>query len=128
LEVDVDGPAREDLANAVCTCVTGVLETLKPEYRDSIRAVDLEGRELRGFATDAGITAHNAAVRLHRAREARDRRLHQRAEPARATDALTPRARAPAERSALQTFTRRCGGGNVALQSPYSRLTVMRRR
>jgi RNA polymerase sigma-70 factor (ECF subfamily) len=66
----------EEPARAVCACVSGVLATLKPEYQAPVRAVDLEGRELRAFAAEAGVTPNNAAVRLHRAREALRRRLH----------------------------------------------------
>jgi RNA polymerase sigma-70 factor, ECF subfamily len=76
-ERDSATPPDAELERAVCTCVTGVLETLKPEYRDSIQAVDLDGRDLQTFATDAGITRSNAAVRLHRARESLGRRLRQ---------------------------------------------------
>jgi RNA polymerase sigma factor (sigma-70 family) len=65
----------DELMREVCECVSGVLETLKPEYQASIRAVDLDGRELRAFALETGITPNNAAVRLHRAREALARRL-----------------------------------------------------
>ena len=61
-----DGPLLE----AVCGCVTGLVDTLKPELADIIRGVDLGGVPLRGYAADAGITANNAAVRLHRARQA----------------------------------------------------------
>jgi RNA polymerase sigma-70 factor (ECF subfamily) len=55
--------------------VTGVLETLKPEYQAPIRAIDLDGGDLRSFARQAGVTPNNAAVRLHRARESLARRL-----------------------------------------------------
>jgi RNA polymerase sigma-70 factor (ECF subfamily) len=65
-----DEPARE-----VCRCVSGVLETLRPEYQAPIRAVDLGGRDVRGFADEAGITPNNAAVRLHRARRTLAERL-----------------------------------------------------
>jgi len=61
-----DGPLLE----AVCGCVTGLVDTLKPELADIIRGVDLGGVPLRGYAARAGITANNAAVRLHRARQA----------------------------------------------------------
>jgi RNA polymerase sigma-70 factor (ECF subfamily) len=60
----------EEAARTVCACVAGVLGTLKPEYRGAVQAVELEGRELRAFAGDLGITPNNAAVRLHRGREA----------------------------------------------------------
>jgi RNA polymerase sigma factor (sigma-70 family) len=61
-------PDRE-LEAAVCACVMGLLDTLKPEYGAAIRRVDLEGASVRDYAEEAGITPGNAGVRLHRARE-----------------------------------------------------------
>jgi len=63
------------LLEAVCGCVTGLVETLKPDLADVIRNVDLGGVPLRAYATRAGVTANNAAVRLHRARQALGRQL-----------------------------------------------------
>jgi RNA polymerase sigma-70 factor, ECF subfamily len=54
----------------ICQCVTALLENLKPEYRDAIQAVDLDDGSMADLATRARITANNAAVRVHRAREA----------------------------------------------------------
>lgn len=54
----------------ICGCVSGLLETLKPEYRQALSAVDLEDRSLADLADEAGISSNNAAVRVHRAREA----------------------------------------------------------
>lgn len=47
-----------------------LLGNVKPEYRDAIQTIDLEEGSLANLATRAGITANNAAVRVHRAREA----------------------------------------------------------
>jgi RNA polymerase sigma-70 factor (ECF subfamily) len=58
-----------ELEAAVCACVMGLLDTLKPEYAAAIRQVDLEGASVRSYAEEAGITPTNAGVRLHRARE-----------------------------------------------------------
>ena len=63
------------LLEAVCGCVTGLVATLKPELADIVRGVDLGGVPLRAYAARAGITANNAAVRLHRARQALGRQL-----------------------------------------------------
>jgi RNA polymerase sigma-70 factor (ECF subfamily) len=63
------------LLEAVCGCVTGLVDTLKPELAAVIRDVDLGGVALRVFAARAGITPNNAAVRLHRARQALGRQL-----------------------------------------------------
>jgi RNA polymerase sigma-70 factor (ECF subfamily) len=65
----------EDAARTVCACIHNVLGTLKPEYEGALRAVDLDGGELRAFARDAGISPNNAAVRLHRSRQALRKRL-----------------------------------------------------
>ena len=54
----------------ICRCVSGLLEVLKPEYRDALQTVDLEERSLADLAGKAGISSNNAAVRVHRAREA----------------------------------------------------------
>jgi len=63
-------PEDQDLFRAICTCVGGVIETLKPEYADLLRRVDLEGASAPEAARATGITANNAGVRLHRARTA----------------------------------------------------------
>lgn len=59
-----------ELKDEICQCVSGLLETLKPEYRDALRIVDLDEGSLNDLAIKAGITSGNAAVRVHRAREA----------------------------------------------------------
>ena len=43
---------------------------MKPEYRDALRIVDLDDGPLSELAAASGITAENAAVRVHRARKA----------------------------------------------------------
>jgi RNA polymerase sigma-70 factor (ECF subfamily) len=69
--------ASEDpeLKGAVCACVGELLPTLKPEYADMVRQVDLEERSVPDVAREAGITANNAGVRLHRARQALKKQL-----------------------------------------------------
>ena len=51
-------------------CLYKVLPTLKPEYSDVLRRVDLRGAPPRRVAEDLGIGANNVRVRLHRARQA----------------------------------------------------------
>ena len=46
------------------------MDTLKPEYATALREVELDEKPLSDYATGAGITTGNAAVRVHRAREA----------------------------------------------------------
>lgn len=76
------GPAGADAAaedrelhDAVCACFVRLLPTLKPAYADLLRRVDLDGRPVNEVATALGITANNASVRLHRARQALRRSL-----------------------------------------------------
>jgi len=59
-----------ELKDEICQCVSGLLDTLKPEYRDALRIIDLDEGSLNDLAEEAGITSGNAAVRVHRAREA----------------------------------------------------------
>jgi len=70
LEHERPEPRDEDLFRAICTCVGGVIDTLKPEYKELLRRVDLEGASAAEAARATGITANNAGVRLHRARAA----------------------------------------------------------
>jgi RNA polymerase sigma-70 factor (ECF subfamily) len=74
-ELEGSGSPARDLEDEVCRCVGGVLETLKPEYRDAIKLVDLGQRDLGVLAEQAGITSNNASVRVHRARAALGRGL-----------------------------------------------------
>ena len=63
-----------ELEAAVCRCVHGLIPTLKPEYAAILRAVEMQGAGVREVAEQLGITPGNAAVRVHRARQAlRDR-------------------------------------------------------
>lgn len=59
-----------ELHGEVCRCVNDLLPTLKPEYAELLRRVDLEGQSTVRAAEDLGVTANNAGVRLHRARKA----------------------------------------------------------
>jgi RNA polymerase sigma-70 factor (ECF subfamily) len=64
-----------DTRNAVCRCVALLSDTLKPEYAEALRRVDVEGISVRELAAEAGITPNNAGVRLFRAREALRKRV-----------------------------------------------------
>ena len=71
---DSDEPAP-DTRDAICQCIGQLAQTLKPEYAAAITALEVEGRSLQDFASNEGITANNAAVRAHRAREALKRQV-----------------------------------------------------
>lgn len=55
---------------AVCQCVASLAETLKPEYADALKRIDVEGLPVKDYAAEQGITPSNAAVRAFRARSA----------------------------------------------------------
>jgi len=61
----------------VCACVGELAGTLKPSYADALRRVDVDGLAVHEFAAEAGISANNASVRLHRARAALRARVRQ---------------------------------------------------
>jgi RNA polymerase sigma factor (sigma-70 family) len=63
-------PTDSELFETVCACVGDLVRTLKPEYAAAIQRVDLEGAAVKAFADEQGISANNAAVRLHRAHQA----------------------------------------------------------
>lgn len=65
----------EEVKGAICACMNDLLPTLKAEYAQILRAVDLEEQSVSDVARSLGITANNASVRLHRARKALKRQL-----------------------------------------------------
>jgi RNA polymerase sigma-70 factor (ECF subfamily) len=69
-EEETAPPVDAELMNTVCACVGDLLQTLKPEYAEALRRVDLDDKSVKEFAEDAGISANNASVRLFRGREA----------------------------------------------------------
>jgi RNA polymerase sigma-70 factor (ECF subfamily) len=68
-ETSVAGVDAE-LEATVCACATELLSTLKPQFADALRQVDLGGQSVKEFAHAAGITANSASVRLFRGRQA----------------------------------------------------------
>jgi RNA polymerase sigma factor (sigma-70 family) len=60
----------EEFHREICACVGRLASTLKPEYAEVLRAVDVDETPVKAFAEAAGLTASNAGVRLFRAREA----------------------------------------------------------
>lgn len=62
-------PMAPEDREQLCSCFKGVLPTLKPEYADVIRRVDLEEEEPAAVAASLGVTPNNLTVRLHRARQ-----------------------------------------------------------
>lgn len=59
-----------ELHNVVCSCIGKLANTLKPEYAEALRRIDVEGVPVKTYANEAGISASNAGVRVFRARDA----------------------------------------------------------
>lgn len=75
-ELETAAAARE-LEGAACRCLAGLLPTLRPEYAETVRLLDLEGRAPEDTAKSLGITRNNLKVRLHRGRRQLRKRLEQ---------------------------------------------------
>lgn len=61
----------------ICRCFEALLPTLKPEYAEILRRVDLQDERPVDVAAQQGITPNAAMVKLHRARRALRVRLEQ---------------------------------------------------
>lgn len=70
-------PASEEIKESICQCMEGLLPTIKPEYAEILRAVDLKEETPASVAQRMGITLGNLNVRLHRARLALKKRLEE---------------------------------------------------
>ena len=64
-----------ELMAQICQCVEGVMAQLPAAQRDLLRRVDVDGQAPVEAAQQLGISAGNARVRLHRARQALKKEL-----------------------------------------------------
>lgn len=74
-EIETAVEPAEMMHAEVCRCVTRLAETLKPEYADALRRIEVDGVSVTSFAEERGISKSNAAVRVFRAREALRRQV-----------------------------------------------------
>jgi RNA polymerase sigma factor (sigma-70 family) len=74
-ELETAEQPTAELERSVCACVGSLATTLKPEYADALRRIEIDGQSVSGYATELGIQPNNAAVRVHRAREALRKRV-----------------------------------------------------
>jgi RNA polymerase sigma factor (sigma-70 family) len=74
-ELDPVTAPPPDVQAAVCACIGALADTLKPEYAEAIRAVDLDDEPVKAFGARRGLSASAAGVRLFRARQALRRRV-----------------------------------------------------
>jgi len=69
-ELEASGDGGEELARVACGCVLKLADTLKPEYSDALRRIEIDHVAVKDYADANGISASNAGVRIFRAREA----------------------------------------------------------
>jgi RNA polymerase sigma factor (sigma-70 family) len=74
-ELEIAAQPSPELHNEVCACLQGILNGLKPEYSEALRAVDLGEQRLQDFAQQHKLSTSNAGVRIHRARAALRKQL-----------------------------------------------------
>jgi RNA polymerase sigma factor (sigma-70 family) len=66
---------QDELWSQVCSCVSRIFVTLRPEYTEILGRVELDEQPVVKAARELGISANNASVRLFRARRALLERL-----------------------------------------------------
>lgn len=74
-EIEIAEEPLETMRGEVCRCVARLADTLKPEYADALRRIEVDGVSVTNFAEEQGISKNNAAVRVFRAREALRRQV-----------------------------------------------------
>jgi RNA polymerase sigma factor (sigma-70 family) len=74
---ELEGSAHlpAEFQDEVCACLNGILRSLKPEYSEILRAVDIDEQRVQDFAQQHRLSISNAGVRVHRARAALRKRL-----------------------------------------------------
>jgi len=74
-ELEREAEAAGEARGAVCRCVGRLATTLKPEYAEALRRIELDGVAVKDYAAEIGISDSNAAVRVFRARQALRRQV-----------------------------------------------------
>jgi RNA polymerase sigma factor (sigma-70 family) len=69
LESHLEVPPDAEEERTACACVAGLIPTLKPEYGELVRQLDLEQQPPETVAKALGVTPNNLRVRHHRARQ-----------------------------------------------------------
>jgi RNA polymerase sigma-70 factor (ECF subfamily) len=69
-ELDMHVTPESEVRSVICHCIGELAATLKPEYAEVLHRVEVDEMALNDYASEAGISAGNAAVRAFRAREA----------------------------------------------------------
>jgi RNA polymerase sigma factor (sigma-70 family) len=74
-ELETHTEPEPEVEAEICACIGRLATTLKPEYAEALRAIDIDGLPVKTYAEQTGLSASNAGVRVFRAREALKRRV-----------------------------------------------------
>jgi len=74
-ELETSATPSADLGGEICACVSRLASTLKPEYAEALRAIDVNDTPVNVFASTRGLSPGNAGVRVFRARQALKKRV-----------------------------------------------------
>jgi RNA polymerase sigma-70 factor (ECF subfamily) len=74
-ELDANPGSDSELEGIICNCLIQLADTLKPEYSEALRRIEVDGVSVKDYADTLGISASNAGVRIFRAREALRRQV-----------------------------------------------------
>ena len=74
-EIQTHAAPEPELEAEICACVTRLAGSLKDEYAEALRLIDVQGIPVKAFAEQRGLSANNAGVRVFRAREALKKRV-----------------------------------------------------
>jgi len=77
LQREFNGPPDDEEERLVCACMNELIATLRPQYADLIRRLDLNSEDPAAVAASLGISKNNLNVRSHRARQQLKQRLEQ---------------------------------------------------
>ena len=77
LEMELNAPPDAEEERIACACLESMIPTLKPEYAELIRRLDLAEEAAEAVAAALGLNANNLRVRHHRARQQLRERLEQ---------------------------------------------------
>ena len=69
-EIEAAETPEDELHTEICACVNRLADTLKPDYAEALKVIDVDGTTVKAFAEQKGLTPNNAGVRVFRAREA----------------------------------------------------------
>jgi RNA polymerase sigma-70 factor (ECF subfamily) len=74
-ELEIRTTPAQEIEGEICACVARLADTLKPEYAQALRSIEIEGKSVKAFAEQEGLSSNNAGVRVFRAREALKKRI-----------------------------------------------------